>query len=102
MSNVGKGAHLSAEENTFIPLAYEPSGSDVKFVGAMGYVINDMRLAMFHSAKHLAAMTNFALPPLLPPSHYIPESWQFSHTASPLSVPSRSWYSASMLTIQAK
>ena len=37
MSNVGKAAKLPAEENKFIPLAYDPSDNDVKFVGAMGY-----------------------------------------------------------------
>lgn len=36
MTAVGKFARLPAEENVFIPLDYEPTETDVKFVGAMG------------------------------------------------------------------
>jgi len=36
MTNVGKHAQDPAEENVFIPLVYEPTDNDVKFVGAMG------------------------------------------------------------------
>jgi hypothetical protein len=36
MTNVGEASRLPAEENVFIPLAYDPSDADVKVVGAIG------------------------------------------------------------------
>ena len=35
MVNVGQMAGLGVEDNQFIPLVYEPTANEVRFVGAM-------------------------------------------------------------------